>query len=157
MAHQQSYFYDTEVEWTKSKIATLRSSKLPDLQIAPPPEFQGAPGFWTPEHLYVASVNACFVATFLAAADLSKLDFVSFSSGARGKLEKVEGSGYEITEIVLRPGLVVRQPADVDRAARVLEKAKSNCLISKSIKTTVKIEAEINSEGPDAFVASCGA
>jgi organic hydroperoxide reductase OsmC/OhrA len=157
MAHQQSYFYDTEVEWSEGKVATLRSSELPDLRIAPPPEFQGVPGIWTPEHLYVASVNACFVATFLAVADLSKLEFVSFSSGARGKLEKVEGSGYEITEIVLRPALVVRQSGDVDRAARVLEKAKQNCLISKSIKTVVKLEAEINSEGPESFIASSGA
>src|SRR5262249_1693030 len=138
MTHQQSYFYDTEVEWGAGKIAVLRSSELPDLMVSPPPEFQGAPGFWTPEHLYVASVNASFVATFLAVAELSKLDFVSFSSRARGRLEKVEGSGYEITEIVLRPDLVVREPGDVDRAARVLEKAKQNCLISKSIKTIVK-------------------
>jgi organic hydroperoxide reductase OsmC/OhrA len=126
---------------------------LPTLQIAPPPEFQGDPGLWTPEHLYVASVNACVVMTFLAIAELSKLDFVSISSNARGKLEKVEGSGYEITEIAVTPTLILRDSRDIERAGRILDKAEKTCLISKSIKTVVRLEPEINSETPDILVA----
>jgi peroxiredoxin-like protein len=153
MTHQLPYFYTTELDWTGGRKATLRSSGLPALQVAPPPEFQGESGVWTPEHLYVASVNACFVVTFLAIAELSKFDFVSFASNATGKLEKVEGSGFEITEIVLKPSLVVHNSNDFERAARLMEKAERNCLISKSIKTTVKLEMEINCEMSDTFVA----
>ena len=131
----------------------MRSSGLPALEIAPPPEFQGEPGLWTPEHLYVASVNACFVVTFLAIAELSKFDFVSFASDASGKLEKVETSGYQITEIMLRPKLIVRHARDEERAARLLNKAEKNCLISNSIKTIVKLEPQINSESSDTLVA----
>jgi len=68
MTHQLPYLYETEVEWETGRKASLRSSGLPALEIAPPPEFQGDPGMWTREHLYVASVNACFVVTFLAIA-----------------------------------------------------------------------------------------
>lgn len=153
MTHQLPYFYETEVEWASGRRASLRSSGLPALEIAPPPEFQGDPGFWTPEHLYVASVNACFVVTFLAIAELSKFDFVSFASNARAKLEKIESSGYQITELVLRPKLMVRHARDRERAARLLDKAEKNCLISNSIKTVVKLEPEINSEISDTLVA----
>lgn len=153
MTHQLPYFYETEVEWAAGRKANLRSSGLPALQIAPPPEFQGDPGIWTPEHLYVASVNACFVVTFLAIAELSKLDFVSFASNAIGKLEKIEGSGYQITEVVLRPKLMVGHARDRERATRLLDKAEKNCLISNSIKTVVKLEPEINSEISDTLVA----
>lgn len=153
MTHQLPYFYETEVEWASGRKASLRSSGLPALEIAPPPEFQGEPGIWTPEHLYVASVDACFVVTFLAIADLSKLDFVSFASDAKGKLEKIEGSGYQITEVVIRPKLVVRNARDMERAARLLDKAERNCLISNSIKTVVKLEPEINFESSDKLVA----
>jgi peroxiredoxin-like protein len=153
MTHQPPYFYETEVEWAGGRKASLRSSELPTIQVAPPPEFQGEPGIWTPEHLYVASVNACFTVTFLAVAELSKLDFVSFVSRSRGKLEKVEGSGFEITEIVLQPRLVLRHSNDLDRAVRILEKAEKNCLISKSIKTAVRLEPEIDSETSDMLVA----
>ena len=153
MNHQLPFFYDTEVEWTAGKKASLHSSDLPTLQVAPPPEFQGEPGIWSPEHLYVASVNSCFAMTFLGVAALSKFEFSGFSSKASGKVEKVDGTGYEVTEIVLKPTLVVRDPGDIERAKRILEKAERNCLISKSIKTTVRLEPEISSEQAYSVVA----
>jgi organic hydroperoxide reductase OsmC/OhrA len=57
----------------------LRSPNLPALEVVAPPEFQGHEGSWTPEHLYVASVSSCFMTTFLAIAQNSKLEVVSFS------------------------------------------------------------------------------
>jgi len=145
------YFYETEVEWKGERGGYLRSSNLPALQVAAPPEFQGLEGVWTPEHLYVAAVNLCFMTTFLAIAQNSKLEFVSFCASARGKLEKVEGVGFQITEIILRPRVVIPSPRDLDRAARILEKAEKSCLISNSIKTKVKLEPEIYSEQNPAY------
>ena len=153
MTHQLPYLYETQVEWATGRKASLRSSGLPALEISPPPEFQGEPGIWTPEHLYVASVNACFVVTFLAIAELSKLDLVIFASHATGKLEKVEGSGFQITEVVLRPRLMVHHPRDLERAARLMQKAEKNCLISNSIKAIVKVEPEIDCEISGSLVA----
>jgi peroxiredoxin-like protein len=136
--------------WKKSQRTLIG---LPALQVTAPPEFRGNPGFWTPEHLYVASVNSCFIVTFLAIAELSKLEFISFSSEATGRLERIEPSGYEVTDIVLKPKLVVRHSRDVERAARLLDKAERSCLISNSIKTIVKIKPEINSAASDVLVA----
>lgn len=152
MTHQLPYFYETEVEWARGRRAGLRSSGLPAIEISPPPEFQGDAGIWSPEHLYVASINACFVVTFLAIAELSKLDLVSFASRAVGKLEKIEGSGYQITEVVLMPKLMVRYARDLERGARLIQKAERNCLISNSIRTVVKLEPEINAAGSDSLV-----
>jgi peroxiredoxin-like protein len=138
-----SFFYETEVEWSRERRGNLRSLNLPTLEVVAPPEFQGHEGSWTPEHLYVASVNSCFMTTFLAIAENSKLEVLSFCAAARGKLEKVEGVGYQMTEIVLRPRLVIRDSRDLERASRILEKAGKNCFISNSIKTAVKLEPEI--------------
>jgi hypothetical protein len=41
--------------------------------------------------------------TFFAIAENSKVPVVSFSSTAKGKLEKVAGSNYQITEILVKP------------------------------------------------------
>lgn len=136
-------FFEAEVEWTGERKGNLRSPNLPAVQIAAPPEFQGHEGHWTPEHLYVASVSACFMTTFLAIAGYSKLEIVSLSVAAKAKLEAIEGRGYQITEIVLKPRLVIRSARDLDRAARILEKTERSCPISNSIKTTIKVEPEI--------------
>lgn len=143
MKEQGIFFYEAEVEWTGERKGDLRSSNLPDLQVASPPEFRGHEATWTPEHLYVASVVSCFMTTFLAIAQNSKLEIVSFSATARGKLEKIEGLGYQMTEIILKPRLVIRSSRDLERAARIVEKAEKNCLISNSIRSTVRLEPQI--------------
>src|SRR6185503_10547945 len=133
-----THFYDTEVGWMGKRRGYLRSSAdLPVLEVSSPPEFQGHEHTWTPEHLFVASVNSCYMATFIAIAELSKLAVVSFTSSAVGKLEKIEGQGYRITEIILKPNLVIQYEYDAERAQRILEKAQTNCLISNSISTEV--------------------
>ena len=139
------YFYSTEVEWTGERHGDLTAPVRPKLEIDAPPEFKGHEGVWTPEHLFVASVNTCFMTTFLAIAENSKLDVVSFKADAKGKLEKLDGAGFIMTEITLRPKLVVGKSRDIERASRILEKAEKHCLISNSIKTETKLEPEIHS------------
>jgi peroxiredoxin-like protein len=140
---EDKYFYRTEVEWTGERHGDLRAPVLPDLQVDAPPEFKGHEGVWTPEHLFVAAVNSCFMTTFLAIAENSKLEFVSFKSDAKGKLEKLNGQGFMMTEISLHPKLVIPNPRDAERASRILEKAERKCLISNSVKTEVRLEPEV--------------
>ena len=144
---ENNYYYTTEVEWTGERHGDLSAPVLPGLKIDAPPEFKGHEGVWTPEHLFVASVNSCFMTTFLAIAENSKLDLVSFTAGAKGKLEKVADQGFIMTEITLRPKLVLRNARDAERASRILSKAEKNCLISNSIKAKTKLEPKIEFTG----------
>ena len=144
---ENQYSYTTEVEWTGERRGDLSAPHLPDLEVDAPPEFKGHEGVWTPEHLFVAAVNSCFMTTFLAIAENSKLEFVSFSADAKGKLAKLEGQGFIMTEVVLRPKLLVSHARDLERAGRILEKAEKNCLISNSIKTETRLEPKVDSVG----------
>lgn len=74
--------------------------------------------------------------TFLAIAENSKLDFLSFNCNSKGKLEQVDGK-FLMTEVLLEPVVVVRQEKDLEKASKVLQKAEINCLISNSIKSKV--------------------
>ena len=141
---EDTYSYRTEVEWTGERHGDLRAPVLPDLKVDAPPEFKGHDGVWTPEHLFVAAVNSCFMTTFLAIAENSKLDFVSFKAQATGKLEKAPDRGLVMTEITLHPKLVINSARDFERANRILEKAERHCLISNSIKSETKLEPEIS-------------
>jgi peroxiredoxin-like protein len=151
----ESYFYLTEIEWTGDRRGELHSPTLPDIRVATPPEFKGHENTWTPEHLFVAAVNSCFMTTFLAIAEMSKLDFTNFKAEAIGRLEKPDGQGYVVTEITVRPRLTIRRAQDADRARRILEKAEKHCLISNSVKSAVRLEPEIAVEaGAEAETAA---
>jgi len=139
-----TFYYETEIEWKGDKTGDLRGANLPPVAVGAPPEFQGREGVWTPEQLFVASLNACYMLTFLAVAENSKVSIIRFSSTAKGKLERVAGSGYHITEIIVKPRIVVASGNDRTRLPRILEKAKENCFVSNSIKTAIKIEPEVS-------------
>src|SRR6266480_3528903 len=119
---ENQYSYSTEVAWTGGRSGDLSGPDLPELEVDAPPEFKGHEGVWTPEHLFVAAVNSRFMTTFLASAENSKLELVSFSADAKGKLEKLEGKDFIMTEVVLRPKLLIRHARDAERAGRILEK-----------------------------------
>jgi peroxiredoxin-like protein len=114
------------------------------IEFSAPPEFHGESGFWTPEHFLLAAVASCFIATFRAMAGFSKFDPLSLDLAVEGKLDKGQG-GYEFTKIVLRPVLTVRDDSERVRAYRLLEKAERGCLISRSLKYEVTMEAKIES------------
>ena len=143
MITQFPLYYENGIEWTGEKKGRLSAPGLPSLQVATPPEFDGHEGFWSPEHYFVAAVNSCVMTTFLAIADGSKLQFESYQAQATGKLEKPEGEGYRITEIIIRATLVISQSKDLERAGRILQKAEKHCLISNSIKAVVRLEPQI--------------
>jgi peroxiredoxin-like protein len=144
---ESQYFYRTEVEWTGQRHGILASPALPKLDVDAPAEFKGHGGVWTPEHLFVASVNACFMTTFLAIAENSKLEFIRFKAEAEGKLEKLEDKSLMMTRVVLRPKIVVKNNHDAERVLRIFEKAEHHCLISNSIRSETTLEPEIEIEG----------
>jgi peroxiredoxin-like protein len=143
MSNSKSYFYETEIEWKGERDLKLCADKRQPIAAGAPPEFKGREENWSPEHLFVASLNSCYALTLLAIAEFSKISLVSLSCSAKGKLEKVEGQSYQISEIIVKPRLVIASVNDLSRIPRILEKAKENCFVSNSIKSTVKIEPEI--------------
>jgi peroxiredoxin-like protein len=133
------YTYRTAVKWTGQKMGVASSPGKPDIQVATPPEFKGHEGIWSPEDLFVASVNVCVMTTFLSFAERAGLSFTGYESEAEGRLELVDGK-FQVTSVTLRPKVTLKNSEDAGKAKEVLAKAEANCLISNSIKTKVKVE-----------------
>lgn len=139
----ERHTYRTSVRWTGERRGSLSSEGLPGVAVVTPPEFPGGhAGAWSPEHLFTAAAEACLMTTFLAIAANSKLEFKEYSSQAEGVLEKTE-AGFLMTEIVLRPRVVVAAADQIDRAKRILEKSEKQCLISNSMKSRIVLEPEV--------------
>lgn len=145
-----SHLYTVNIAWRNDRKGIMCSPELKNvttgdgcIEVATPPEFpKGMPGIWSPEHLFTAAVSSCLMTTFLAIADNSKLDFVSFECGAKGKLEQVEGK-FLMSEVILEPVVTIRDEKDRERAMRVLQKSELNCLISNSVKSKVTMNATV--------------
>ncbi len=130
--------YENTVRWDCGRCGCTSAEGKPDVKISSPPEFKGEPGYWTPEDMFVASVNACTLLTFIAYALREELAILGYESSAEGFLENA-GGGYQFTEIVLRPRIVVKSEEDAELARTLLETAHMGCLVTRSVKTAVKV------------------
>ena len=136
----EAHYYNVNLNWTSDRKGEISSPELKQkIEIATPPQFpKGIEGIWSPEHLLTAAVNSCYMTTFLAIAENSKLEFIRFDCTAKGKLEQIDGK-FLITEVILEPTLVITKESDKDRAERVLQKSEGACLVSNSIKSKITL------------------
>ena len=139
-----SHKYNTQLNWIADRRGLMSSPELNEsFEVATPPQFpKGMEGIWSPEHLLTAAVSSCFMTTFLAIAENSKLAFDQFSCSASGKLEQIEGK-YLMTEIILEPILTIPIDTSIEKAERILIKSEAACLISNSIKSKVTLKTNI--------------
>jgi organic hydroperoxide reductase OsmC/OhrA len=122
--------------------AELTAGEAPVLRMAPPPQFDGPGDAWSPEELFLAAVESCFLFTLRAVARMSQLEFSRLTLEASGIVDR-QDRVTRFTEIALRAVLTVPRGTNRAAALTALEKTKSACLVSASISTPIRLEAEI--------------
>ena len=128
-----------DVELTAERLAMLRS--------ASPAEFDGPGDRWSPETLLVGAVADCFILTFRAIANASRLSWVSLDCDVTGTLDRVDRVSL-FTHFDMAAHLVVPAGVDTDQARHALEKAERNCLISSSLKAPIALDATVGIAEP---------
>lgn len=145
------HVYNVDINWTQDRKGMMCSPELNSaetnrtncIEVATPPEFdKGIPNIWSPEHLFTAAVSSCLMTTFLAVAEYSKFEFISFKCGSKGILDKVDGK-FKMTEVFLFPEVFISDESQRERALKILEKSEKACLISNSITSKVTMEPKI--------------
>jgi organic hydroperoxide reductase OsmC/OhrA len=141
----QTHYYEVNVQWKEGRIGELSSPILEKtIECATPPEFpNGVPNIWSPEHLFVAAINSCYMATYLAIAANFKVELEDFSCRTVAKLEMVEGK-YLITQAELFPAVKLKDSSDAEKAQRIAEKSKAGCLVTNSMKTEIIMTTKIS-------------
>lgn len=141
----KTFTYETYLNWTGNRTGKLHSKSKPDFRVSSPPEFKGEKGLWSPEDLFVASVDICTMTTFMAFAQHKNLKVISYHTHAEGMLEYVDGR-YQFTRIILRPIIKVESQEAIEQAREILADAHKGCFVSNSINCEVIIEPKIRCE-----------
>jgi organic hydroperoxide reductase OsmC/OhrA len=137
----KSFRYKVKTTWSSARRGMLSAAGKADIIVGSPPEFKGEPGNWSPEELLVGSLNTCIMLTFLTLAQARGLTPAGYDSEAEGLLENVEGK-YRITEVSVRPRVVVETDAQLEVGRKTMEGVEAQCFISNSITSRVKLTPE---------------
>ncbi len=112
---------------------TVSAPGVPPIETAPPPEFDGPGGVWSPETLLIAAVADCFILTFRAVARAARFEWIALDCRVEGTLERIEGQA-RFTDFATTVRLVVPAGADATQARRLLERAEHGCLVANSLR-----------------------
>jgi organic hydroperoxide reductase OsmC/OhrA len=129
-------------------MVPVASAGLPDIETAPPPEFDGPGGVWSPEALLVASIANCFILTFRGVSRAAKFDWAHVECAVDGVLEKASGV-TQFTRYTTRAILRVRPGVDHAKARELLERAEKVCLVANSLRGERLIEIEVIEEAAE--------
>jgi len=140
--HPYPHRYRATANAESAGRVSVSSPGLSSLETAPPPEFGGPGGAWSPETLLCAAVADCFILTFRAVARAARFEWQELECRVEGVLERVAGAS-QFTRYTTIARLGVPAGADAERARRLLEQAEHGCLIANSLQGTRALEIEV--------------
>lgn len=136
--------YDLDLNWQGDERCELTAPPRPPIEGGAPPEFDGKPDWWNPEHLLLASLSLCLQGTFVAIAKRAELVASSYKSRASGVLDK-GSAGIGWTSIRITVDVTVPL-LDVERTREILAKAKKHCIVANSLKIETTLVANVNAD-----------
>jgi organic hydroperoxide reductase OsmC/OhrA len=104
--------------------------------------FLGRPDLLNPEQLLLLAATSCQLLSFLAAAARARVDVVSYEDDARATMPAT-ARPMRITDIVLRPRIVIRGAGEAARIRHLVEVGHRECFIANSLSSTIAIEPVI--------------
>lgn len=105
--------------------------------------FRGDADRLNPEDLFVASISACHMLTYLALCARQGIAVVSYEDAATGTMTTDAGGGGKFEEVVLHPRVVLANGGDVERATALHERAHQLCFIANSCSVPIHHEPEV--------------
>jgi organic hydroperoxide reductase OsmC/OhrA len=144
--HPFPHTYHVAAAAEASGPVVVTSAELPRLETAPPPEFDGPGGVWSPETLLCASLADCFILTFRAVSRVAQLKWIRLNCRVDGILERVARTS-QFTRFTTFAELVVPAGTNVEAARKLLEQAEHGCLIANSLRSARSLEAQVFVDG----------
>lgn len=147
-----SHHYRSELTWIGNEGAgtagyrayrrdhEIRVGSKPILRCSSDPAFGGDPRRHSPEDLLVAALSGCHMLWYLHLCADSGVVVVSYEDRVTGEMVEEEDGAGQFREVVLRPEVVVSDPAGVAAAAGLHREAHRRCFIARSVNFEVRVE-----------------
>ncbi len=119
----------------------VSADAVPTISTAPPPEFDGPGGVWSPETLLVASIANCFILTFRGVSRAAGFAWEQMECQVDGVLDRVSGV-TQFCKFTTRAKLTVKTGVDRNKAQELMERAEKVCLVANSLRGERHLETQ---------------
>jgi organic hydroperoxide reductase OsmC/OhrA len=112
--------------------------------------FHGDRERWNPEELLLAALSECHMLSYLHVATNHGVVVVGYTDAATATMQEDGRGGGRLIEAVLRPRVVVAEPAMRELADALHQEASEKCFIAASVNFPVRHEPVALVRGVDA-------
>jgi organic hydroperoxide reductase OsmC/OhrA len=112
----------------------------PDLAGTADPAFRGEADRHNPEDLFLASISACHMLSYLALCARGRVRVTAYEDDARGRLALHPGGRGRFEEVTLHPVVTVADAETLESATRLHEEAHELCFIASSCSVPIRVE-----------------
>jgi len=110
----------------------------PELAGSADPSFRGEREKHNPEDLFLASISACHMLTYLALCARQGTVVVAYEDAASGTM-----NDERFEEVILRPHVTITDAARTEDAAALHERAHALCVIANSCSVAIHVQPVI--------------
>jgi organic hydroperoxide reductase OsmC/OhrA len=132
---------------TYSREYAVEIEGKPPLSGSADPHFLGDVALHNPEDLLVAALSACHLLSYLAECARAGIAVVAYEDDAQGEMTLIDGA-IRFREVVLHPTVAIADPARIDEALALHERAHAVCFIANSVNFPVRHDAVVTSAQP---------
>jgi len=115
----------------------------PELRGSADPMFRGSAELPNPEDLFITSLSACHMLTYLALCAKKGISVVSYKDDARGTLELTPDGGGKFIDVTLNPLVMITDGAKQAEAMALHEDAHRLCFIAASCSAPIRHNAVV--------------
>ena len=138
------FTYQADVRWEGERHGSAHVEGRQPLQVAPPPEFPGGdPSAWSPEHLYLASLQSCTMLSTLAHCAHDGIDVLAYRSTAHGEVARREDDGRYAFQRIMLTVMMRVGPGHAGRARGLTGKFIRDCFITATTRAEVESDWRI--------------
>jgi organic hydroperoxide reductase OsmC/OhrA len=145
--------YTTNLQWTgnigkgtetyrgyeRSHIISAEGKQ--PIEASSDPSFRGDKSKYNPEEMFVASLSSCHMLWFLHFCSEASVIVVEYEDAATATMEETPDGNGKFTEVVLHPGVKVKEEWMKEKLNQLHDKAHHFCFIANSVNFPVRHEA----------------
>jgi organic hydroperoxide reductase OsmC/OhrA len=143
--------YETRLHWSGSTGLGWDHYDREHAASAPPAEQElrlttgeskGDPAVLNPEQLVVMAASSCQMLMFLHLAAKARIDVVEYEDEASA-LMPLDDEPVRLTQITLRPRIVVAGEGSEERVRKLAQTAHEHCYVANSLRSEVTLEPRV--------------
>ena len=115
----------------------------PDLAGSADAAFRGEADKHNPEDLFVASISACHMLSYLALCARKRVVVLAYQDEAKGVMTTTANGGGKFEEVTLHPSVTIASGQDMALALQLHETAHELCFIANSCSVPIRHKATV--------------